>query len=111
MLTNILCFRYAKPRVFLQETCSKNVLREILLDNKGTQRCEIVLMLTVILMTSVSDIENNIGVGFMIIKNIGDLLPKSYAAKIRYITYCSRMALVQLWLSSSLSRNATILRA
>ncbi|KAJ7355115.1 hypothetical protein OS493_027904 [Desmophyllum pertusum] len=30
----------------------------------------------------VKDIENNIGVGFMIVKNIGDLLPKSFAAKI-----------------------------
>lgn len=50
-------------------------------------------MLTVILIFSVSDIENNIGVGFMIVKNIGDLLPKSYAAKIRYTTY-SGMALV-----------------
>lgn len=34
----------------------------------------------------VKDIENNIGVGFMIVKNIGDLLPKSFAAKIRYAT-------------------------
>ena len=57
-------------------------------------------------MTSVSDIENSIGVGFMIVKNIGDLLPKSYAAKIRYTTYYG-MTLVQV----SLSRNATILRA
>ena len=52
-------------------------------------------MLTVILISSVSDIENNIGVGFMIVKNIGDLLPKSYAAKIRYTTY-SGMASVPL---------------
>ena len=42
-------------------------------------------MLPAILLTSLSDIENNIGVGFMIIKNIGDLLPKSYAAKIRLV--------------------------
>lgn len=48
-------------------------------------------MLTAIFITSVSDIENNIGVGFMIIKNIGDLLPKSFDAKIRY-TICDRMA-------------------
>ena len=42
-------------------------------------------MLKAIILTSVSDIENNIGVGFMIVKNIGDLLPKSFAAKIRLV--------------------------
>lgn len=32
-----------------------------------------------------SGIKNSLGVGFMIIQNIGDLLPKSFDAKIRYV--------------------------
>lgn len=48
-------------------------------------------MLTAILTTSFADIENNIGVGFMIIKNIGDLLPKSFDAKIRYVEIRMRL--------------------
>lgn len=32
-------------------------------------------------------IDNDLGIGFMIIRNIGDLLPKSFDAKIRWVTY------------------------
>ena len=42
--------------------------------------------LNIFLFNFVSDVEDNIGVGFMIIRNIGDLLPKAFDAKIRYVT-------------------------
>ena len=42
--------------------------------------------LNIFLFNFVLDVEDNIGVGFMIIRNIGDLLPKAFDAKIRYVT-------------------------
>ena len=43
--------------------------------------------LNIFLFNFVLDVEDNIGVGFMIIRNIGDLLPKAFDAKIRYVTW------------------------
>ena len=38
------------------------------------------------LFNFVLDVEDNIEVGFMIIRNLGELLPKAFDAKIRYVT-------------------------